>query len=285
MDDARRAGEERLRRRRRSRRAGDVEAALERARDPGRGARADRGRARGRRCPTPSATPLRDGLRAEALPDRAPPGRGQGLSNQMVRRLERLEGDLLAERHARVDDLALLVDLITRAGGRRTSASTGSSGRSSTARRGALRVAEPEPAPAADPHAEHQPVRYAARLTPSPARSPAGRARTGAAPDLGVEVDPAAERRRELLGDRQPEPGAAGLRDERAEQPLALLRRDAGACVLDRDVTGPFSRWSSSVIRPPSGVARNAFESRLSTIWSTRSPSETITGLSRTSTR
>jgi len=30
-----------------------------------------------------------------------------------VRRLERLETDLLAERHARVDDLALLIDLIT----------------------------------------------------------------------------------------------------------------------------------------------------------------------------
>jgi len=29
-----------------------------------------------------------------------------------VRRLERIEGDLLAERHARVDDLALLIDLI-----------------------------------------------------------------------------------------------------------------------------------------------------------------------------
>ncbi len=37
----------------------------------------------------------------------------RGLLNQMIRRLERLEGDLLAERHARVDDLALLVDLIT----------------------------------------------------------------------------------------------------------------------------------------------------------------------------
>jgi hypothetical protein len=32
--------------------------------------------------------------------------------NQLIRRLERVEGDLLAERHARVDDLALLVDLI-----------------------------------------------------------------------------------------------------------------------------------------------------------------------------
>ena len=32
--------------------------------------------------------------------------------NQVIRRLERIEGDILAERHARVDDLALLVDLI-----------------------------------------------------------------------------------------------------------------------------------------------------------------------------
>jgi hypothetical protein len=33
--------------------------------------------------------------------------------NQLSRRLERVEGDLLAERHARVDDLALLVDLVS----------------------------------------------------------------------------------------------------------------------------------------------------------------------------
>jgi hypothetical protein len=31
----------------------------------------------------------------------------------VIRRLERVEGDLLAERHARVDDLALLVDLVS----------------------------------------------------------------------------------------------------------------------------------------------------------------------------
>jgi hypothetical protein len=36
----------------------------------------------------------------------------RGLMNQVIRRLERVEGDLLAERHARVDDLELLVDLI-----------------------------------------------------------------------------------------------------------------------------------------------------------------------------
>ena len=33
--------------------------------------------------------------------------------NQVIRRLERIEGDTLSERHARVDDLALLVDLIS----------------------------------------------------------------------------------------------------------------------------------------------------------------------------
>jgi hypothetical protein len=56
---------------------------------------------------------LQDGLRAEV----APVGRNlaeiRGLTNQVIRRLERVEGDLLAERHARVDDLALLVDLVT----------------------------------------------------------------------------------------------------------------------------------------------------------------------------
>jgi hypothetical protein len=37
----------------------------------------------------------------------------RGLMNQVIRRLERLEGDLLGERNARVDDLALLVDLVS----------------------------------------------------------------------------------------------------------------------------------------------------------------------------
>jgi hypothetical protein len=47
----------------------------------------------------------------------APVGRNlaeiRGLMNQVIRRLECLERDNGAERHARVDDLALLVDLIT----------------------------------------------------------------------------------------------------------------------------------------------------------------------------
>jgi hypothetical protein len=46
-----------------------------------------------------------------------PVGRGlaevRGLTNQLLRRLAAIEGDLLTERNARVDDLALLVDLVS----------------------------------------------------------------------------------------------------------------------------------------------------------------------------
>jgi hypothetical protein len=37
----------------------------------------------------------------------------RGLMNQLLRRLSALESDLLTERNARVDDLALLVDLVS----------------------------------------------------------------------------------------------------------------------------------------------------------------------------
>jgi hypothetical protein len=56
---------------------------------------------------------LREGLREDAAPISRRLAEVKGLANQTIRRLERLEGDLLAERHARVDDLALLVELIT----------------------------------------------------------------------------------------------------------------------------------------------------------------------------
>jgi hypothetical protein len=56
---------------------------------------------------------VRDGVRAEALPVARSVAEVRGLVNAVVRRLERIEGDGLAERHARVDDLALLVDLIS----------------------------------------------------------------------------------------------------------------------------------------------------------------------------
>ena len=56
---------------------------------------------------------VRDGVRAEALPVARNVAEVRGILNGVVRRLERIEGDTLAERHARVDDLALLVDLIS----------------------------------------------------------------------------------------------------------------------------------------------------------------------------
>jgi hypothetical protein len=56
---------------------------------------------------------VQDGIRAEALPVARQLAEVRGLAAQTIRRLERIEGDTLAERHARVDDLALLVDLVT----------------------------------------------------------------------------------------------------------------------------------------------------------------------------
>jgi hypothetical protein len=55
---------------------------------------------------------VQTGLRQEVLPVARHLAEVRGFSANVVRRLERLEGDLLAERHARIDDLALLIDLI-----------------------------------------------------------------------------------------------------------------------------------------------------------------------------
>ena len=57
-------------------------------------------------------TALRDGMRAEVLPVGRHVAEVRGLANQTIRRLERLELALDAERRARVEDLAVLVDLI-----------------------------------------------------------------------------------------------------------------------------------------------------------------------------
>src|SRR5437867_9218324 len=56
---------------------------------------------------------LQDGLREQVMPVGRNLAEIRGLMNQVIRRLERVEGDLLSERHARVDDLALLVDLVS----------------------------------------------------------------------------------------------------------------------------------------------------------------------------
>jgi hypothetical protein len=62
--------------------------------------------------PSRTGDAVQDGLRAQVLPVGRNLAEIRGLMNQVLRRLERVEGDLLSERHARVDDLALLVDLV-----------------------------------------------------------------------------------------------------------------------------------------------------------------------------
>src|SRR4051794_34049001 len=91
---------------------GAVEAALERARG-GIEALAELAGNLEASLPNRVEDAVREGVRTEALPVARQLAEVRGLSSQMIRRLERLEGDLLAERHSRIDDLALLVDLIT----------------------------------------------------------------------------------------------------------------------------------------------------------------------------
>ena len=90
----------------------DVEAALERAR-----AQVEELGELAARLETaiPAAVgeAVQDGMRAEALPVARQLAEVRGLAGQTIRRLERIESDNLAERHSRVDDLALLVDLIS----------------------------------------------------------------------------------------------------------------------------------------------------------------------------
>jgi hypothetical protein len=56
---------------------------------------------------------VRDGLRTEVLPVARHIAELRGLFNQANRRLERIEAELLAERKARIDDLALLIELVS----------------------------------------------------------------------------------------------------------------------------------------------------------------------------
>jgi len=56
---------------------------------------------------------VQEGLRREVLPVARNLGEIKGLLNSAITRLERLEQELDAERNARLDDLTLLVDLIT----------------------------------------------------------------------------------------------------------------------------------------------------------------------------
>ncbi|MEP6976550.1 MAG: hypothetical protein ABI948_00700 [Thermoleophilia bacterium] len=89
-----------------------VEAALERARE-GVEALAELAAELESSLPERLGNAVQDGLREQVIPVGRNLAEVRGLMNQVIRRLERIEGDTLSERHARVDDLALLVDLIT----------------------------------------------------------------------------------------------------------------------------------------------------------------------------
>jgi len=58
------------------------------------------------------ASAVRDGVRNEAAPVGRNLAEVRGLSVRTIRQLERIEANIGAERSARVDDLAVLVDLI-----------------------------------------------------------------------------------------------------------------------------------------------------------------------------
>ena len=90
----------------------EVEAALERARE-GVEALAQLAAELESSLPERLGNAVQDGLREQVIPVGRNLAEVRGLMNQVIRRLERIEGDTLGERHARVDDLALLVDLIT----------------------------------------------------------------------------------------------------------------------------------------------------------------------------
>jgi hypothetical protein len=55
---------------------------------------------------------IRNGMEAEVLPVARQLAEVRGLTAQVIRRLERVIGDIAAERAARVEDLAVLVDLV-----------------------------------------------------------------------------------------------------------------------------------------------------------------------------
>ena len=91
---------------------GRFEAALRRSREEVE-ALAEAARALEAALPGQVGEAVREGLRLEVLPVARNLAEIKGLLNNAIHRLERLEQDLIAERNARLDDLTLLVDLIS----------------------------------------------------------------------------------------------------------------------------------------------------------------------------
>ena len=226
----------------------ELEAALERARRADRGARRDRRRARG---DAPRARRRRRPRRRCArrpLPLARQVAEVRGLLNQCSAGSSGSRATSLAERHARVDDLALArrPDHV-----RLAVASTSALARLEQAleagpRRGRL------PARRRGARAERRrlPRRSVARrgqdeLEAAAPRRARCRARSGR------------RARRELARDREPEAGAAAVaRPERPEDPLALARRIPGPVSSTATATVPFA--ARQLEPDPAAVGRPA---------------------------
>ena len=89
----------------------DVEAVLERARAEIAGLAATTAEIEAA-LPSRVSDAVHDGIRAEVIPVARHIAEVRGLMNSLIRRIEGIETDLLAERHARVDDLTVLIELI-----------------------------------------------------------------------------------------------------------------------------------------------------------------------------
>ncbi len=63
--------------------------------------------------PKQVSSAVRDGIAREVVPVSRSLAEIRGGVNQALRRLERLEQELIAERNARIDDLAILVELVS----------------------------------------------------------------------------------------------------------------------------------------------------------------------------
>jgi len=91
--------------------SGDLDATLRRARDQVAALAATTAELEAS-LPTRVSDAVHDGICAEVFPVARHIAEVRGLMSSLIRRVEGLETDLLAERHARIDDLAVLVDLI-----------------------------------------------------------------------------------------------------------------------------------------------------------------------------
>jgi hypothetical protein len=89
----------------------DLTAALDRARE-GVEALAERTAELEAALPVRLSSALRESMQTEVMPVARSLAEVRGLSGQTIRRLERLESVAEAERRARVEDLALLVELV-----------------------------------------------------------------------------------------------------------------------------------------------------------------------------